>query len=167
MAYADTFNRVNSSPTGGLEHMGQQFGQQQIWRWGLIATAMVCPVAISANAVFPGTAHANEQELSAWSFDPATQQLEFSLPEGVMPQFFLLAEPARIVLDIPETQLGDVDTERTYDGAVERIRVSQYSDDAVRIVVDLMAGTELESAQADIQFDDVDGRRQWRFRPLI
>ncbi|MEM9907612.1 MAG: hypothetical protein AAF921_21595, partial [Cyanobacteria bacterium P01_D01_bin.44] len=47
------------------------------------------------------------------------------------------------------------------------IRVSQYSDDAVRIVVDLMAGTELESAQADIQFDDVDGRRQWRFRPLI
>ncbi|MEM9163726.1 MAG: AMIN domain-containing protein [Cyanobacteria bacterium P01_F01_bin.4] len=137
-------------------------GYEQIGGWfrgSMIATALVCPWVISPRAF--------AQELSSWSFDPSTQQLEFSLPEGVMPQFFLLAEPARIVLDIPETQLGDVDTEQTYDGAVERIRVSQFSDDAVRIVVDLMAGTQLDPDQADIQFDNVDGRRQWRFRPLI
>ncbi|MEO1401805.1 MAG: AMIN domain-containing protein [Cyanobacteria bacterium J06635_1] len=137
-------------------------GYEQIGGWfrgSMIATALVCPWVISTRAL--------AQELSSWSFDPSTHQLEFSLPEGVTPQFFLLAEPARIVLDIPETQLGDVDTEQTYDGAVERIRVSQFSDDAVRIVVDLMAGTQLDPDQADIQFDNIDGRRQWRFRPLI
>ncbi|MEO0456027.1 MAG: AMIN domain-containing protein [Cyanobacteria bacterium P01_A01_bin.114] len=153
-------------------------GYQQIGGWlqsGILATTLVVPLAVSTSLIFPGKASAQDlsgqalsgRELSAWSFDPSTQALEFSLPEGVMPQFFLLAEPARIVLDIPETQLGDVDTEQTYEGAIERIRVSQFSDNAVRIVVDLMPGTELEPEQADIQFDDVDGRRQWRFRPLI
>ncbi len=107
-------------------------------------------------------------ELSAWSYSEATQLLEFSLPQSVLPRFFLLAEPTRIVLDIPTTQLGAVLTEQTYGGVVERIRVSQFEGDTVRMVIDLAPGTVLEERQAEIEFDDdINGQRRWRFRPRI
>jgi hypothetical protein len=130
---------------------------RQVYSWlgGAIATTVIlCPIA-QATA------------LAGWSFDETTHQLEFSLPETIIPQFFMLAEPARIVLDIPNTQVGNVATDQTYTGTVERIRVSQYDAATVRIVMDLAPGTVLDPQQADIQFDDVNGQRQWRFRPLI
>ncbi|MEL6249242.1 MAG: AMIN domain-containing protein [Cyanobacteria bacterium J06627_15] len=124
---------------------------------GLWATAAVVLVAAPVRAA----------ELSTWSFDETQQQLEFSLPQSVQPRFFLLAEPTRVVLDIPATQLGPVPTEVTYAGAVERIRVSQFEGETVRIVIDLAPGTVLQERQADIEFEDIDGQRHWRFRPRV
>ncbi|MEM6352419.1 MAG: AMIN domain-containing protein [Cyanobacteria bacterium P01_D01_bin.14] len=124
---------------------------------GLWATAAVVMVAAPVRAA----------ELSTWSFDETQQQLEFSLPQSVQPRFFLLAEPTRVVLDIPATQLGPVPTEVTYAGAVERIRVSQFEGETVRIVIDLAPGTVLQERQADIEFEDIDGQRHWRFRPRV
>ncbi|MEO1590745.1 MAG: hypothetical protein AAFU71_05570, partial [Cyanobacteria bacterium J06632_22] len=54
------------------------------------------------STVMVAVAPVHASELSAWSYSEATQQLEFSLPQSVLPRFFLLAEPTRIVLDIPE-----------------------------------------------------------------
>jgi AMIN domain len=123
---------------------------------GILTTAaLICPVVAQAS------------ELSGWHYNPDTYELTFSLPQDVLPEFFLLAEPTRIVLDIPNTQIGAIASEQTYTGAVERIRVSQFSDSDVRVVIDLAPGTELQPTQASIEFDDANGQRQWRFQPLI
>ncbi|MBT9313381.1 AMIN domain-containing protein [Leptothoe kymatousa] len=113
------------------------------------------------------TTPAMAEELQNWSFDSATNELTFSLPDTVLPEFFLLAEPPRLVLDIPETQVGEVSAEQRYDGSVQTIRVAQQADDQVRVVIELSPDIVLSPEQADIQFDDQDGQRQWRFRPLI
>ena len=106
-------------------------------------------------------------ELRNWSFDPTTSELTFSLSDDVFPEFFLLSEPPRLVLDIPEADIGTVEPEQVYGGAVQTIRVSQYTPEQVRVVIELAPEIVLAPEQADIQFDDADGQRHWRFRPLI
>lgn len=107
------------------------------------------------------------EELDNWSFDTATNELTFSLSDTVLPEFFLLAEPPRLVLDIPNTQIGAVEPEQVYSGAVQTIRVAQHAPDQVRVVIELAPDTVLSPDQADIQFDDNNGQRYWRFRPLL
>ncbi|MBE9070315.1 AMIN domain-containing protein [Leptolyngbya cf. ectocarpi LEGE 11479] len=113
------------------------------------------------------TSSALAEELDNWSFDATTNELTFSLSDTVLPEFFLLAEPPRLVLDIPDTQIGAVEPEQFYSGAVQNIRVAQHAPDQVRVVIELAPDTVLSPDQADIQFDDNNGQRHWRFRPLL
>ena len=76
-------------------------------------------------------------ELRNWSFETTTSELTFSLSDDVFPEFFLLSEPPRLVLDIPEADIGSVEPEQVYGGAVQTIRVSQYTPEQVRVVIEL------------------------------
>ena len=135
---------------------------------GTMASVLPTVIMVASTMQAPAQALAAPAELSTWSYDEATQLLEFSLPQSVLPRFFLLAEPTRIVLDIPATQLGAGPTAQTYDGVVQRIRVSQFEGDTVRLVIDLAPGTVLQERQADIEFDDsANGQRHWRFHPRV
>lgn len=108
------------------------------------------------------------EELQDWSFDTDNSELTFSLSDQVFPEFFLLSDPPRLVLDIPDTEIGNVDPEQIYDGTVRAIRVAQHTPENVRVVIELAPAIVLSPEQADIQFDDGgDGQRYWRFRPLI
>ncbi len=60
------------------------------------------------------------EELQNWSFDTGSSELAFSLSDQVFPEFFLLADPPRLVLDIPNTEVGSVDPEQGYEGAVQQ-----------------------------------------------
>ena len=109
------------------------------------------------------------EELDNWEFDTSNSELTFSLSDQVFPEFFLLSEPARLVLDIPNTEIGDVEPDQIYSGTtVQAIRVAQYTPEKVRIVIELAPEVVLAPEQADIQFDSSgDGQRHWRFRPLV
>lgn len=121
-------------------------------------------IATFALAVSPALA----EELHDWFFNAATSELTFSSSDNILPEFFLLSEPARLVLDIPDVEVGNIAPEQSYEGAVQTIRVSQYTPNQVRVVIELAPEIVLASAQADIQFDDSgDGQRHWSFRPLI
>ncbi|ESA37612.1 localization of periplasmic protein complex [Leptolyngbya sp. Heron Island J] len=121
-------------------------------------------LSVLALSVAPALA----EELQDWAFDTSSSELTFSLSDQVFPAFFLLAEPPRLVLDIPDTAIGDVDPEQIYDGTVRSIRVSQHTPENVRVVIELASDIVLSPAQADIQFDEGgDGQRHWRFRPLL
>ena len=122
-------------------------------------------IAIAAAAILSYPAQA--AVLSDWTFNPNTQQLEVTLPQDITPRYFLLAEPARLILDIPNTQVGEVVMERAYSGPVRRIRVSQYNADSTRIVMELAPGTVLEPQQAQLQPTDDRGQTRWRLQPLI
>ena len=107
-------------------------------------------------------------ELQDWSFDASYSELTFSISDQIFPEFFLLADPPRLVLDIPNTEIGDIAQEQIYEGAVQTIRVAQYTPENIRVVIELAPEIELLPDQADIQFDDDgNGQRSWRFRPLI
>lgn len=98
-----------------------------------------------------------------WRFDPAVAALEVTLDEGITPRYFLLSQPARIVLDLPNTQLGNVETQQTYSGTIRQIRVSQFQEGVTRIVLDVSPEVILEPEQVQLQSL---GNR-WVLRPLI
>ncbi|MBT9314318.1 AMIN domain-containing protein [Leptothoe spongobia] len=151
--YALTFNRVISvlqvNPMGFKHRLHH-------WLGGSFASL--------ALTMSPAVA----EDLQNWSFDVTNSELTFSLSDTVFPEFFLLSEPPRLVLDIPETEIGNIEPEQIYSGAVQSIRVAQHTPEQVRVVIELSPDIVLASDQADIQFDDsADGQRHWRFRPLI
>lgn len=104
--------------------------------------------------------------LEQWRFDPATNQLEITLQEGTKPRYFLLAEPPRIVLDLPNTAIGSVETQRSYSGAVRQIRVAQFLPNVTRIVLELSPEAILQPEQVQLQ-TVTSSRNHWVLRPLI
>ncbi|MEP0768206.1 AMIN domain-containing protein [Coleofasciculus sp. FACHB-SPT36] len=102
--------------------------------------------------------------LTNWRFDPALNQLEITLDEGTTPRYFLLAQPSRIVLDLPNTQVGTVETQQSYSGPIRQIRVSQFEAGITRIVLDLAPEVVLSPQQVQLQ---VEPGNRWVLRPLI
>ncbi|MFE1746287.1 AMIN domain-containing protein [Coleofasciculus sp. H7-2] len=102
--------------------------------------------------------------LTNWRFDPALNQLEITLDEGTTPRYFLLAQPPRIVLDLPNTQVGMVETQQSYPGSIRQIRVSQFEAGVTRIVLYLAPEVVLAPQQVQLQLEP--GNR-WVLRPLI
>jgi hypothetical protein len=94
---------------------------------GLMASTLLvlCPVV-------------RAEGLTAWQFDPATQQLTMTLPSGVTPTYRVDRDPAQgttqIVLTIPQTPMGAVAAEQQYSGAVTQVRLSQVNADTVVVL---------------------------------
>lgn len=106
--------------------------------------------------------------LTSWQFDPAKSQLEITLTEETTPRYFLLAEPPRIVVDLPNTQLGQVATQQTYTGIVRQVRVSQFQDGITRIVLELSPEVVLSSEQVKLErIEATPAGNRWALRPLI
>lgn len=108
--------------------------------------------------------------LIGWRFNPTTVELELTVPAGVTPEYFLLAEPARIVVDLPNTDLGSVALQQAYTGSVRHIRVNQFEPGLTRIVLELSPGAEFAAGQVQLermgQASTAQGDR-WILRPLL
>lgn len=107
--------------------------------------------------------------LNQWQFDPNTHQLVITLPKDVTPRYYLIAEPARIVLDLPNTEVGNVPVEQSYAGAVSQIRIAQFQPGLARVVMVLSPNAVLAPGQVELQrLDGADGNTQrWALRPLL
>jgi hypothetical protein len=126
-----------------------------LWRLSLIG--------IGALATLPCIAPAEAATLTNWQFDPNTRELQVTVPEGTTPRYFLLAEPPRIVLDLPNTQIGTVPEQQVFNGAVRQIRVGQFQPGLTRIVIELVADAEFAPGQVELRQE---GDR-WILRPLL
>jgi len=106
--------------------------------------------------------------LESWQFDTSKEQLVISLPKGVTPRYYLMAEPARIVLDLPNTEIATA-AEQSYGGAVRQIRVAQFQPGLARIVMELSSEAVLAPGQVELQqMSGGDGTIQkWALRPLL
>jgi hypothetical protein len=116
--------------------------------------ALICPAAAAST-------------LSGWEYDPATYQFTVTLPNGVAPRFFTTAEPARIILEIPQTQLGQVDTGGSYDGPIRSVRLSQSDGGGLRVVLELAPGEALAPNQAQLTSMTAGDQTRWVLTPLI
>jgi hypothetical protein len=120
-------------------------------------------IGIGAIAPLFAIAPAEAATLTNWQFDPNTRELRVTVPEGTTPRYFLLAEPPRIVLDLPNTQIGAVSEQQTFNGAVRQIRVGQFQPGLTRIVIELVTDAEFAPGQVELRQE---GDR-WILRPLL
>lgn len=141
-----------SHALGGLPGMG--------WLWG--GAVMGSTLAIVALATPAYGALIND-----WSFDPASGNLTVTLIGSGNPSYFLLAEPARIVLNIPNARLGNVPLARQYPGAIRSIRAAQFDGNDARIVIELAPDALLDPRHAELTSMEVPGGQQWVLRPLV
>ena len=131
--------------------------------WLVPSSIAIAGIATTAAIVVPARAAI----LNAWNFDIASQQFSVTLPDDVTPDYFLLAEPARIVLDLPGTALGAVSATEQYDDAVRTIRLLEIQD-GTRVVLELAPNTRLDPRHAELTATDVgNGQTQWTLRPLL
>ncbi len=123
---------------------------------GAIATVVVATPAQAA-------------ALTQWRFDPVSQQLEVTIPPGTTPRYFLLAQPTRIVMDLPNIDMGAVSEQETYQGAVRQIRVSQFQPGLTRIVLELSPDAVLAPGQVQLQqlTATSNASARWALRPLF
>lgn len=110
--------------------------------------------------------------LTKWSFNPAANQLEITVKDGTTPRYFLMAQPARIVLDLPDTAVGDVSAQQTYPGAaVRQIRVSQFEPGLTRIVMEISPNVSLAPGQVKLEKVGNEAAQasnsRWILQPLI
>lgn len=136
-------------------------GHQYIWN-GAIA-------AIGGAAVVIAAAAAQAAPLEQFRYDAASNQLTFVLPDGVEPRYFLMAQPARIVVDIPDTQVEDLPVEQTFSGAVRRIEVSQVQPQLARVVLEMSPQAVFARGQVSLQNvgDAAAGKDRWIVQPLL
>ena len=106
-------------------------------------------------------------QLNNWEFHPKSQQLKISLSATATPQYFQLMQPPRLVLDLPNTKLGKVLTQKEYSGAIQRIRISQLNANITRIVLDLAPGTQLQTNQIQLQPLSRQKPTRWVLNPHI
>lgn len=107
-------------------------------------------------------------QLTDWRFDPAASQLEINLNKQSTPRYFLLSQPPRIVLDLPNTQMASVDKQESYAGIVQQIRVSQFQPDVTRIVLELSPEVLLGDVLVQLQPSETASvGNRWILRSLI
>ncbi|HZG41102.1 MAG TPA: N-acetylmuramoyl-L-alanine amidase [Nodosilinea sp.] len=96
-------------------------------------------------------APARAATLQYWWFDAQTNQLVFTTDSDVQPRAQLLVNPTRIVVDLPNTQLGSTSTSQTVGGAVREVRAGQFDRQTARLVVELAPGYSLNPQDVRVQ----------------
>jgi hypothetical protein len=110
---------------------------------------------------------ATATSISAWQFDPATQQFTITLPSGVTPTYAVTAEGDRIFLDLPQTQLGNVLTAGEYEGAVRQVQLTQLDATTVRVTLTVDPALGLTAAQVQLVAMATGEQTRWVLTPNL
>ncbi len=86
-----------------------------------------------------------------WRFEPRENRLIFTTASGVQPRAQLLANPTRLVIDLPGTTMAAPSVQQPVGGAITHIRIGQFDRRTTRIVVELAPGYSLDPAQVQVQ----------------
>ena len=99
-------------------------------------------------ALFLITLPAQAARLQFWRFDANQNSLEFTTDQGVQPRAQLIANPTRLVIDLPGIQLGRPAVTQPGNGSsIQSLRVGQFDRDTARIVVELAPGYTIDPNQ--------------------
>ncbi|MGL5081629.1 MAG: N-acetylmuramoyl-L-alanine amidase [Microcoleaceae cyanobacterium] len=110
-------------------------GKPKLLRWLLPSLASLLIVTSPAEAA----------RLQSWQYEADQNRLSFTTTAGgVQPQAQLLANPTRLVIDLPGTTLGNVSRKQPVGGAIREIRIGQFDANTARIVVELAEGYTLD-----------------------
>lgn len=90
---------------------------------------------------------AEAAKLQNWRFDANQNRLEFITDGGVQPKAQLIANPTRLVIDLPGTTLGRSSVKQQVGGAIREVRAGQLDSQTARIVVELAPSYTLDPQQ--------------------
>ena len=91
---------------------------------------------------------AQAARLQFWRFDASQNRLEFTTDQGVQPRAQLIANPTRLVIDLPGIRLGRPAITQPGNGSsIRSLRVGQFDQDTARIVVELAPGYTIDPNQ--------------------
>jgi N-acetylmuramoyl-L-alanine amidase len=94
---------------------------------------------------------AEAARLQFWRFNPTENQLVFTTDSGVQPRAQLIANPTRLVIDLPGTTLGNSNLSQLVGGGVREVRVGQFDAQTARIVIELDPGYTLDPQQVQVR----------------
>ncbi len=100
---------------------------------------------------------AEAAKLQSWQFDSQESQLTFTTDDDVQPTAQLLANPTRIVIDLPGTTLADSEVQ-SFDSTVKEVRAEELDAETTRLVVEYHAGYSVDPAQVQVRGEN---SRQW------
>lgn len=125
---------------------------------GILSLISLLPLTVGLNQFHTVAIAAEGRQ---WEYDPYTHQLQITSQQK--PQYFILADPVRIVIDVPNSNFGINPTEENYPGLVRRIRISQFKPGETRIVMDLDPGISIHPGQ--ITLEPLGQGNRWVLRP--
>ncbi len=108
---------------------------------------------------------ASAPELRIWEFDPYTNELQITVPEGVTPDYSILTDPLRIAIDIPNGDNPVQSSAETYQGIVREIRITQMDSGVTRIVMEFAPGVTLDSNPVTVT--PIGQSNRWVVRPAV
>lgn len=94
---------------------------------------------------------AEAAQLEVWRFDADANRLTFTTDEAVQPRVQLIANPTRLVIDLPDTTLTRSPVDELLDGTIREIRVGQLDESTARIVIELAPGYTLDPQQVQVR----------------
>ena len=100
---------------------------------------------------------AEAARLQFWRFNTEENRLTFTTDEGIEPTAQLLANPTRLVIDMPSTSLARPETQ-SFDGAIREIRISELDENTTRLVVEYEEGYTVDPNQVQVRGER---SRQW------
>jgi AMIN domain len=128
------------------------------------------PLALSSMLALTPIA-ANAASVEGWQIDSVTGQVTFIVPDGVEPRYFLMAQPARIVVDIPDTQIGSLPPEKIYsEGPIKRVLLEQIQPKLLRATLEMSPKASFARGQVRLENngDGTNGTNtRWSITPLI
>ncbi|NEO97802.1 MAG: AMIN domain-containing protein [Symploca sp. SIO2E9] len=105
------------------------------FRWILLLSSFL--------SVFMSSLPAQGRQLLFFHFDRSQNRLEFTTDVGVQPQAELIANPTRVVINLPGIILGSRTVRQQVGGAIREVRVGQFQNQTTRIVIELAPGYTL------------------------
>ncbi|WP_416675045.1 AMIN domain-containing protein [Egbenema bharatensis] len=109
------------------------------------------PSILGAIGVLCLTSPVEAARLVRWRFSPGENRLTITTDEGIQPRVQLIANPTRLVVDLPGTAFGRPQVEQAVGGGIRAVRVGQYDDATTRIVIELTPGYTLDPEQVRVR----------------
>jgi beta-lactamase class A len=89
--------------------------------------------------------------IRAWQFDSDRSLLKLTTDESVQPRVQLIANPSRLVIDLPGVVLGHRRTTRTFRSLIQSVRTGQLNRNTTRIVLQIAPGYTLDPSQVQVK----------------
>jgi len=94
---------------------------------------------------------ASAGKLTFWRYDANQNRLVFTTDSGVQPKAELIANPTRLIIDLPGTTLGRPTFNQQVNGTIRSLRIGQLDDRTTRIVIEVAPGYTLDPGQVQVR----------------
>lgn len=122
-------------------------------------------VALVLHPPLPGAiAQESTFEIKQWQFNPRTQILTVPIPPSIVPTYFTLDDPPRMIIDVPNSRWTKPTQTKSYSGIVSQVRIGQFQEDVTRFVLNWTGTKPLQEHRFKLfSSKQADGLVRWQF----